>query len=273
MKRILFVFSIFSIMMLTACGAVQQAQLKVAANDVQAEIQQNCSLLTSVSPQEASAWLQSNEEGEKCASGISEPWPKEKIIEISDCLTPVLEQRFKPVSFSKSAFQKYMKDRRKSHEDYAQEKIGWEELTRLSSQRQVNYFTQAMKSGSGSYYNWAQCRNQAFRNHIPSSYPAWADLNNHLAEVSAIARKADKEKMDPADFDVQMQSLWAKYSSQESATLRQAQAANAAAWRDWSQQMQRYSVDMQKAQQQNQSTLKTTNCNFFIGNTMQCIEF
>jgi len=255
------------LLVLTACGAVHQAQLNAASQRAQQEIQGKCSFYMNVSPKEARAWIAAGEQSQQCSAGISEPWPKDKMMEISQCFTDILNGQVKPVAYSGTAFQKYMDDRINSHKEYADGKIGWDELGIRSAERMQNYF----KNGKGgSYFSFASCGNEVLAREVMPTYQHKPLLTEYMANMSAFARKADKEHMEPEDFAVGAQQVWSDFTSKEQGVISQYQAQNAATWQQAVQNMATMQqIENQRVQAQRDSMPKNTNCNVF-GNQMNC---
>jgi len=159
--------ALIGIFLLCGCGVVQQAQLNSSAKRAQEEIQNKCFFNMHVSPKEAQAWANVGEQSKQCSEGISEPWPKDKMMEISQCFSVLLDKKVKSVSYSATAYQNYMKDRTASHEQYAVGEIGWDDLNAKSAERMENYFK---KGTGGSYFSFASCGNDVLAREVMPNY-------------------------------------------------------------------------------------------------------
>lgn len=259
-------FLVSVLFLLSGCGAVHQAQLNSAAQKAQQEIQNKCSFYTSVSPKEAQAWITAGEQSQQCAAGISEPWPKEKMMEISQCFTDILDQKVKPVAYSGKAYQKYMDERISSHKQYAAGEIRWDELGARSAERMQDYF----KNGKdGSYFNYASCHNEVIAREVFPTYQHKPLLTEYMTNMSAFARKADKENMEPEDFAVGAQQVWSDFANKEQQVISQYQARSAAAWQQTFQNMATMQQIENERMQNQQNSMQHTNCNVF-GNQVNC---
>lgn len=255
------------LLVLTGCGAIHQAQLNAALQRSQQEIQRKCPVYINVSSQEVRAWMAAGEQSQQCSAGISEPWPKDEIMAISQCFTDILNGQVKPTAYSDTAFQKYMNDRINSHKDYADGKIGWDELGARSAERNQDYF----KNGKGgSYFNYASCSNEILMREVMPAYQHKPLLTEYITNMSAFARKADKEHMEPEDFAVGAQQVWSDFVNKEQRVISQYQAQNAAAWQQAFQNMATtQQIENQRVQTLRDSMPKETKCNV-LGNQVHC---
>lgn len=257
------------IFLLCGCGVVQQAQLNSSAKRAQEEIQNKCSFYMHVSPKEAQAWALAGEQSKQCSKGISEPWPKDKMMEISRCFSAILDKKVKPVAYSAIGYQAYMKDRTQSHEQYAAGDIGWDELGARSAERMESYFK---KGKGGSYFSFASCGNEVLAREVMPNYQYKPVLMEYMSNMSAFARKADKENMQPEDFAIGAQRMWTDFAAKEQQVMSQYQAQNAAAWQRTFQNlstMQQIENQRLEAERASMPQVRNTNCHA-VGNSVNC---
>ncbi len=266
MKKLVLV----SFLVLTGCGAVQQAQINSGAKKAQIEIVEKCDFLLRFSDKEAMAWMNAKEPMTQCAAKYKKPWPQDKMLEISRCGTEVMSTKIRPVSHSKAKFDKMMKARQSEHEQYASGQIGWDELDELGMVRLDNYFNDA---NNGSYFSYANCHNAAFQKNVFPAYPNHLKptLTAFMSKLSSFSRQADKKKLAPEDYQVGYQELWSEFASKEQTQIGQANAQNAQAWRDVSGQIMQAETERYKARQESLQKNRPTNTNCTVWNdTMNC---
>ena len=157
---------------------------------------------------------------------------------LDDTMT-ILDKKVKPVAYSATAYQAYMKDRTQSHEQYAAGDIGWDELGARSAERMEGYFK---KGKGGSYFSFASCGNEVLAREVMPNYQYKPVLMEYMSNMSAFARKADKENMQPEDFAIGAQRIWTDFASKEQQVMSQYQAQNAAAWRQVGQTLMQSSA-------------------------------
>lgn len=257
---------------LTGCATAQQAQIDTAAQKAQVEIANKCSFFLSVPEKEAMAWI--NFKPNHCLKGLSEPIPREHTMEVYECVTKAYDEEIRPKVHSEKRFNEYMEARKTSNIQYAEGDISLEKYDELSNERWLKYFGEAK---SGSYFNYAQCQNAVFNDKLMPVYPNQLKpiLIQFMTDLSSFSREADKKKIASEDYQVGYQKLWSEFASKEQQRISQANAQNAAAWQQWSRNMQQYSVEMQKASQPTSNTSShsigptRTDC-YAIGNTMSC---
>lgn len=247
MRKIAFM----GIFLLCGCGVAQQTQLNSSAKRAQEEIQNKCSFYMHVSPKEAQAWASVGEQSKQCPKGISEPWPKDKMMEISQCFSVLLDKKVRPVAYSATAYQAYMKNRTQSHEQYAAGDIGWDELGAKSAERMERYFK---KGKGGSYFSFASCGNEVLAREVMPNYQYKSVLMEYMSNMSAFARKADKENMQPEDFAIGTQRMWTDFAAKEQQVMSQYQAQNAAAWRQVGQALMQSSAQSSNSFESNSSS-------------------
>ena len=225
------------LMSLTACGAVQQMQLQSKVKETQQLVAEKCGLYMYVSPKEASAWYAYLDRvDEQCYSGMSEPWERDEVISILECSEPIMKSSIRPVAYSKSKFDKLLKDRQQEYQDYADGSLSWDAFNESGIQRFGQYLEQ---SKTNSYFSYAQCHNAIVQENVFPVYPApfRPILTEYLANVSSFSRKADKTNMDREDFTVGAQQLWADFAMKEQQQINAFNAQNQQAWQNMSQQL------------------------------------
>lgn len=276
-KPIIFAISILGATLLSGCVTAGQAQMNAASEKISYDIQAHCSYLLNVSPAEAAAWVNLEGEVSHCPDPNdlrNENLSDGEIETALNCAAKAMKLNVRPTSYSKSKFDEYLESRGDEWRSYLKGDIDKRQFDQMAATRWESYFATAFKNGKGSYYNWAQCRREAFGRNMPQSYPAWPALHEHLTAVSKMARAADKSKMEPQDFDIEVQELWTEFAAREAQILRQVQASNAAAWRDWSRSMQEYSAELQRQQNSSNNGFKNTTCNVSSsGRSMNCTEW
>jgi len=230
MKKYAFLICLLT---LAGCGTVQQAQLNSASQKAQLEIAQQCGPLLDLSAEESAAW-QALKNDTSCSAGIPEPWPQDKMMEISQCNAKKLNAKIKPVTYSPKRFSEYMAARESGHRQYAQGKVSWEEANVATMQRLENYFKNAT---GGSYYEWAKCSNGVINRVVMPAYQHKPLLMEYMANLSAMTRQADKDNLPKEDVEIKQAQLWSDFIAKEQVAIRQAQQQNAAAWQNVSNQL------------------------------------
>ena len=224
--------------LLTGCGAVQQAEINSAMQKTQQEVSGNCTFYEWLSQKEAQAWLDAGKDiGQNCKGADKTPSP-DRMKEVADCGTKIVNQGVKPVVFSQKEFADLMSARDNEINQYVDGKISWEQETKASNERMGKYFKEFRKAGNGSYYLATQCADAIMAKNLPSSYTHRALLSEYFADAEAFARRADKEKMEPEDVQIEQQKLWAQFAEKEQQENSQMQAQQAAAWHQTGQAMQ-----------------------------------
>lgn len=259
-----FILLTLSSTLLVGCGAVQQARLDSGLQQA-AKASEDCFYYAHVPQQEANAWIKSSKDEsiKQCSAGLSEPWPREKMMEISQCATAYFNKNIKPYVHSQSRFKEYMDAREKSHRDYADGKISWEELERLADNRWADYIGNA---NAGSLYTTVQCRNAALQQFVMPTYPHKSLLMSFMSYQSELGMKVDKGDMTFQEADIATQQAFA-------ALLGAEQQANAAIQQQNAQAWQQSFENLQKLEQSNSSSRpKNTNCNVWR-NTMNCTSW
>ncbi len=260
--------ALLSLLCLTGCGTVQQMQLNGASQRAQAEIGKNCDYLLYVSEEEAQAWRVAGQELEQCVAGDNVPWPQDKMMVISQCGAEAMNSNIRPVSYSKTQFDRYMKGREVRHKKYAAGQISWEEQSQLGMQEMNNYFDHANR---GSYFNYTQCSNTILNREVMPSYPNQLKplFISYMSKMAKFSREADKQHMDSEDFQIGAQELWAEFASAEQQKIGQVNAQNSQAWQNVSKSIMDAETERQKTMQQNTRTMQQTTCHTVAG-TLQC---
>ena len=254
---------------LSACGTVQQAQLKSAVIEAKADIANQCFILAQMSPKEVSSWQRTAKEIEPCTKGIPEPWPKNKVMDASNCIEAAMKTHILPVSYSRKSFQTYLTERKAEHQAYADGKIDWSTLEQKGKDRQDRYFS---SSPTGSYFNYANCHNNILSTKVFPAYPNQLKplLTEYMTNLLAYARAADKKKLAKEDFAVGEQKLYSEFTIKEQQVIAGYQAQNAQSWANSSRQMQQLSQQVMRAEKA--SMPKTTNCHT-VGNSVNCTSW
>jgi hypothetical protein len=250
MKRANYLFAVM--LLLTGCGVAQQMQLNSAAERAISEVGQKCIFYQHLSASEAKAWNETFDASKaQCAHGAEGPIPRENITSVGACYKQLLSEKVRPVSYSPSALNR-MKDKTDEvRARYANGTLNWEDYQTAVAKNLADYVEGGKK---GSYYNVATCHNEIVSRQIMPVYPYPHLLTQYMADVSAFARQADKQKMDSEDFQVGNQKLWADFIGKEQGAMAQAQAQQTAAW-------QRTFENLQQLESQQMNSMNSMNNN------------
>lgn len=221
---------------LSACGAVQQAQLKSALVEAKAEIASQCYMLTFISPQELSAWQRAGSETEHCHDG-AKPWPRTTAMKISECMRMPLQTHVSKVSYSPEKFKKYLSERNLDYQRYADGTENWETLSQKGDERFMNYF---QGGDAGSYFNYAICHNNILTAKV---FPVYSNqlkplLTEFMTNLLAYARQADKNKIGREDFAIGEQKLYSEFVFKEQQLISAYQRQNTQEWQQFFQNAQ-----------------------------------
>lgn len=250
----------FCLILVSGCGAVQQAQLNTGMQKAN-EISQSCDL-QATPPEIARAWKMAMQEVKKlCPLGSdTNPLPPSKSIEANECWAEQIEKYVTPVETNIKALNALLASNRQIAKQYQNGKL---DRSAANSQREMADKKYTLDHIS--FYKQAQCKNSALQQYVMPNYPHKGLLMSFMTRQSEVGLAIDNGQMTPEKGDIEIQKAWAAFANNEQQTMMQIQAQNA----QRSSAMMAAGADLLKGPPQ--PRMQHTNCSLGLdGRSMNC---
>lgn len=258
---ILFTITGVSILATSGCALAQQAQLNSGME--KAELAMAQCPMKSTPAEFSDAWeTVARENAQKCPkSDPSSPLPASQAVEKNQCWVNLLNKHVRPVGKNSRDLDSLIEESKKMSRNYRDGNIDRESTNKIIGDAISQYMAKNV-----SYYSYAQCRNEALKEHVLPSHPHKDILYSFMSEQSEIGLRIDKGEMSVEEADIATQKAFASLLGAERQANTVTQQQNAKAW-------QQGFENLKKIEQSNTRSMpRQTNCNVF-GNTMNCTSW